>query len=181
MPGDENGDGRGDSGSDQQGDGGTSAPSWEAWLEGQPEDVQGLYEEHTKGLRSALSDERSQRGDLAKQLRDATVKLEEGSEARTSLEKMTAALEGANRRADFYGEAARPEIGCVDSRLAWLAAQEIDAFDRRGDVEWERLKKEFPGLFSKTRVAGNAGSGTDNHQKDSGGMNAMIRQAAGRG
>ena len=179
MPNENNG--QGDPGENQQGGDGTSPESWETWLESQSEEVRALYEEHTSGLRSALQGERQQRSDLARQLREATAALEEGSEARTTLEQVTAELEVTERRAEFYEQATRPEIGCANVRLAYLAAQEIDAFDRRGNVNWERLKEQFPELFKQTRApAGNAGTGTQASPGGDGGMNAIIRRATGR-
>lgn len=160
--------------------------TWETWLASQAEDVRTtvtpLYEAHTQGLRSALESERGQRRDLEKQLREATAKLENGSEARTKLEQVTAQFAEAQKRSDFFDEAVRPEIGCAQPRLAYLAAQEIDAYDKRGNVDWELLKKKFPELFRQPRPTAppaNAGSGgTPPPAFD---MNAALRQAAGRG
>ena len=161
-------------------DQGNETRTWEAVLEGLPEDVRALYDEHIQGLRSALDAERGQRRDLARQLREATQGLEEGSQARDALESVTARLEAAEQRAAFFEEAARPEIGCTNPRLAYLAAQEIEAFDRRGNPNWDVLKKQFPELFRKTKTpSANAGSGADQTPKG-GDMNAFIRRSAGR-
>lgn len=164
--------------SQQPGDqGGTS---WEQVLATLPEEQRGLYEQHTQGLRSALQSERTQRGDLARQLREATAGMEEGSAARTQLEQVGAQLEDANRRADFAMDAG--QHGVVNARLAYLAAVEVEAFDRRGNVNWERLREQFPELFRTNQVpAGNAGNGTGTPPPAAGGMNAFIRQQAGKG
>ena len=151
--------------SQQPGAGGTPAgggtpQTWDQVVEALPEGQRALYEQHTQGLRSALQSEREQRQDLAKQLREATQQLEEGSQARQQLEQLTGQAEAASRRAAFFEEAARTETGCSNPRLAWLAAQELDAFDRRGNVDWEALRKQFPELFGKQTQTppGNAGS-----------------------
>jgi len=154
--------GQGEPGAGQGQQEGGTPESWDAWLEAQPQEVRALYETHTSGLRSALQSEREQRDDLARQLREATGALEEGSAAREALEQVNVQLEAAQRQADFYAEAARPETGCTNPRLAYLAAQEIDVFDRRGNVNWERLKEQFPELFKKQGPApthGGEGSG----------------------
>lgn len=76
-----------------QQEGGQQTPaSFEAWLAGQPEDVKRLAGEHTTGLKSALASEREQRKQLATQLRDATGKLEKGSDAARTLEEISGKL-----------------------------------------------------------------------------------------
>ncbi len=177
MPDEQGNQGQGEPGQD----GGETPENWEQFLEGQPEGVRTLYEAHTQGLRSALQSEREQRSDLARQLREATGQLEEGSEAREALERLNGQLESAQRRADFYEEAARPEIGCTNPRLAFLGAQEVEAFDRRGNVNWERLKEQFPELFGQSRTPpANAGSGTGSDAPRDFDINAAIRAATGR-
>jgi len=122
----------GQGGQGNQGNGGT--PTWEQVLAGLTEEQRSLYETHTQGLRGALQSERQQRQDLARDLRQATQQLQEGSDARQRLEELTGQLDAANRRAEFLADAVRPEIGCTNPALAWLAAQELDAFDRRGNA-----------------------------------------------
>jgi len=172
--------GQGNNGAGGAGQTGQAAATWETFLQQQPENVKTLFDVHVTGLKSALQSERDQHKDLAKQLREATEKLEKGSDARKELEALGGRLEIAEQRAAFYEDAAKPEIGCVNAKLAWLAAQEIEAFDRRGNVNWESLKKAFPELF-RTGGSGNAGSGTGGTGTPGGsGMNEMIRRAAGK-
>jgi hypothetical protein len=184
MPGTEGNQGQqgnGEQGQQGQGQGEGGTPeTWEAVLEGLPEDARSLYESHTQGLRSALESERGQRRDLARQLREATEALEEGSDARTQLESLTQAAEAAEQRVAFYEEAAGQ--GVKNFKLAWLAAQESDAFDRRGNVQWERLQEEFPELFQAKQQSapGNAGAGTNQAPGGGADMNAIIRRGAGR-
>lgn len=188
MPPENNQGNQGDQGNqgnqDNQGNQGNQdgeTPTWEQVLATLPEEQRALYETHTQGLRNALQSERQQRETLAKQLKDATKNLEAGSQIRTQLEQATAQLEEANARADFLEDAAKPEIGCSNARLAWIAAQEIGAIDQRGRVNWDALRQQFPELFVKARPPqGNAGAGTDAPPKSTG-MNAFIRRAAGRG
>lgn len=163
--------------------GGTSqtTATWDAFLQQQSDEVRGLFDGHVSGLKSALASERDQHKNLAKELREATEKLDKDSDARKELEGLSGRLETAERRAAFYEDAAKPEIGCANAKLAWLAAQEIEAFDRRGNVNWDALKQEFPSLFQKGG-SGNAGSGTGGGGNPPGGvdMNSMIRRAAGK-
>jgi hypothetical protein len=157
------------------------AATWEEFLQGQGDDVKKLFDGHVQGLKSALDTERTQRKDLTKQLREATAQLEKGSEARQSLEALTGQLEAAQARAEFYEEATRPEIGCGNPRLAFLAAQESGAIDSRGRIAWDALHQQFPELFKKSAApAGNAGAGTGGPAPASRNMNTFIRRSAGR-
>ena len=159
--------------------GGETLPTWEAILETLPDDHKALYEQHTQGLQSALRTERQQRQDLAKQLREASGQLEAGSKARQDLEALQAQFEDAQRRADFATEAGGQGVSNV--KLAYLAAQEFDLFDRRGNVQWDELRKAAPELFRQSQPArGNAGAGTAAPPSPAQDMNAFIRRAAGR-
>lgn len=157
----------------------TTPQTWEELLDTLPDDQRTLYDEHTRGLRSALDDERRQRKDLAKQLRDAAAAAEEGSQARETLESLQTQLDEAAQRADFAEDAVQQ--GVTNPRLAWLAAKQIDAFKRNGSADWEALKEAFPELFRKTVAPpANAGAGTDSQPAGALSMNQLIRQAAGR-
>lgn len=154
-------------------------PTWEAILEGLPEESKTLYDQHTQGLKHALDAERLQRKDLTAQLREATGQLEAGSKIKADLEALQGKLEETERRADFATEASGQGVNNV--RLAYLAAQEFETFDRRGNVQWDQLKKAAPELFAQSAPArGNAGSGTQTPPTPAQDMNAYIRRMAGR-
>lgn len=156
-----------------------SFATWDEVAASLPEDQRGMYDEHVRGLRSALETERGQRKDLSKQLRDATDDLEEGSQAREALEALQGRLDEAEQRADF-SESAVAE-GVTNPRLAYLAAQQVEAFDRRGNVDWAALKTQFPELFRKPVAARvGAGAGTETPPATGQSMNQLIRQASGR-
>jgi hypothetical protein len=159
---------------------GETPTTWEEMLATLPEEAKTLYEAHVTGLKNALTGERDQRRKLAQQVQDATAKLEQGSEAREALEKMTGEMEAAERRAQFYEDAAGQ--GVNNLKLAWIAANEVEAFDRRGNVNWETLKKQFPELFKQTAPAtAHAGAGIASPANQPFDMDAAIRSAAGRG
>lgn len=177
MPEEQENQGTGGQGNEGTGE---TAATWDTFLQSQSDEVRGLFDGHVSGLKSALASERDQHKDLARELREATEKLDKDSDARKELEALGGRLEVAEQRAAFYEDAAKPEIGCANAKLAWLAAQEIEAFDRRGNVNWDSLKKEFPELF-QVGGKGNAGSGTEGGGTlDGSNMNARIRHAAGR-
>jgi len=166
-------------GTGEQGSGGTP-PTWDQIVEGLPEAHRTLYDAHEQGLRSAIQSERDQRDSLSKQLRKATETLKEGTPERQEFDKLAVQLEAAQRRADFAEEAVKPEIGCTNVRLAFLAAQEFDLIDRRGRINWEQLKKDVPELFRDTKAPppGNGGRGSNNPPTTMG-MTQIIRRGAG--
>lgn len=155
--------------------------TWEGYLATLPEDVKGLYETHTTGLRNTVQATRSERDALSRQLADITKALgKDPSEAKRLLEQMSSDLDSARLRADFYEIAGRPETGCSNPRVAFLVAQEIGAIDGKGRVNWETLKAQAPELFQKRAPDGRAGVGTGTPPPARIDMNAMIRRAAGR-
>ena len=93
-------------------------------------------------------------------------------------------LTAAERRADFYEAAAKPEIGLVGVKAAWvLMNAETDRyFDRKGNPNFDLLKQEHPYLFgqAKTTPKGNQGNGTNGQTPAGQSINDMIRNAAGR-
>lgn len=162
----------------------TQAPAdFAAFMAAQSDEVKALYDADVKGLKTALGSEREAKADLEKQLRDAAAKLEKGSEAEKQLTVMADDMAATAQRADFL-EAAHA-AGVKNLKLAYTVAREDEMFDRRGNVNFEAMKKDYPELFGSTApAAGNAGSGTTT-QPPAGGpnadVNAAIRRAAGRG
>ena len=155
--------------------------TFDGWLNGQDETVKALVEQRFEALQNTVKATRTEREDLAKQLRDATKKLEEGSDARLALEGLSEQLELEQRRAAFYEDAARPELGCTNPKLAYLGAQEISAIDGKGRVSWDAIKTAFPELFRAPHVSANAGDGTGRQPPAARSMNDFIRRSTGRG
>lgn len=157
----------------------TQALDFEEWLKEQDESVRSAFEEHVKGLKSALETEREQRKAFAKQLREAMSKAEKGSEAREALEKALQKAEAAERRANFYVEA--DKAGVSNLHLAYLAAQADDLLDENGYADFDELKARYPELFKKTAIpSANAGAGAGQSSSSTKSMNEYIRRAAGR-
>jgi hypothetical protein len=168
------------SGQDQQ-SGGTPFV-YDAWLAQQPDDVRAGLEAHTQGLRNTVQATRQERDDLARQLRDAA----KGAtgDTKAQLDKLMTDLEAANARADFYQEAGRPEIGCTNAGLAYIAAEQAGLIDKRGRVNWAEMRKQYPELFRAAQQqppAGHAGTGTGGTPPAQATMNDFIRRSAGRG
>lgn len=158
-----------------------SVGSFDGWLAEQPETVQTLIASHTSGLKSALESERSERKNTARQLRDALAQAEKGSALEKSLQEITGRAEQAERRAAFFEDAARPDVGCTNARAAYLVATAEDLFTRTGEPDWARIKAAAPELFGRRVATGNAGSGQGVPPAPALTMNDYIRRAAGRG
>ena len=118
-------------------------------------------------------------------------KAEKGSEAEAQLTKLADTLaeqerksaEGlaeAERRAVFY-EAAHA-AGITNLKLAYTVALQDEMFDKRGAVNFEALKAQYPELFGgkPSTPSGHAGAGTGSPPPAQADMNAFIRGSAGR-
>lgn len=178
---DKGGAGAGGSGDAGNG-GGNEDPKpleYDAWLSSQPDEVKTLLDGHTKGLKSALDSEREARKNLEKQARDLAGKAEKGSEAEKQLTELANTIAESDRRGDFY-EAAHA-AGVSNLKLAYTVAVQDEMFDKRGNVDFEALKKVYPELFGGRKAPdGNAGNGTGNNKPAGKSMNDFIRTAAGR-
>src|SRR5690606_31036730 len=162
---------------DEQNEGGNF--DFEAWLGEQPEHVKTAIEARSASLHNALKSEREQRKDLTRQLRDAAAKAEEGSALRQQLEEISSKHEAAERKAAFYEEAGRPEIGCSNPKAAYLVAMAEDLFTRSGAPDWKAIKEAAPELFARKTPPGNAGNGVGSPPARTNDINSLIRRAAG--
>ena len=157
---------------------GSAKPTYEEWLGKQSDEVKTLLEENVAGLKSALGSERDARGETEKKLRSAA-KEAEGA-AKEKLEKMADDLKSADEKADFF--VAAQTAGVSNLKYAYIVATQEGLFDRRGNVNFEKMKTDFPELFGeKPKVLkGHGGSGqTSPDAKED--MNAFIRRRASGG
>jgi hypothetical protein len=174
----------GAAGAGAEGDGKAGAAgqtqTFDTWIGTQPEAIKGLVTEHEKGLKSALDSERTSRQDLEGQLRTMAKDAAKTPELQKSLTDMADKLVETDRRADFFDAA--HSAGVTNLKLAYLCAVQDEMFDKKGNVNFEALKTKYPELFAggKLKPRGNAGDGTGANQPAGGGMNAFIRQSAGR-
>lgn len=164
-----------------QGNGGEAQgpASWDEALKGLAPELQNLYSAHITGLQNTVKATRQERDEFAKQIRDLSAKAEKGSELEKSLTEISAKVEIAERRASFFEDAAKPEIGCKNPRLAWTLAQSDNLFARNGSPDWAAIKAAAPELFGAPSVNANAGAGTGGGTPKPD-MNAWIRASAGQ-
>lgn len=147
-------------------------PTFDAWIATQPETVKAIIDAHVNGLRNSVDTERQQRREFAKQIKDLTGKLDANSDAAKQLGELSANLEAAQKRADFYEKATA--AGCVRLKPAFLVAQ-------ADGLTVEQVKTQYPELFAATRPpTSNAGSGTQAPPTGGVTMNELIRRAAGK-
>jgi len=159
---------------------GEAAPSYKDWFAKQPKEVQALVTENEAGLKGALTSERETRKDLETKVRDLAKDAEKGSELEKQLTLVADDLESANSKTDFYEEA--HSVGVTNLKLAWLlVASTPDLVDKRGNVDFDAMKKSNPELFVKVapKPTGTGGEGTGSVTPAAMDMNAKIRKAAG--
>ena len=152
--------------------------TFESWLDKQDGQVKELYQGHITGLKGALESERTARKDLEKQVRDLAKKAETGSESQKQLTELADKLSATERQNAFYDRA--HSMGVRNLKLGYVAVREAGLIDDRGEVDWDKAKKQFPELFTSTQTAksnGGEGTGSVPGKVD---MNQLLRQAAGR-
>ena len=175
-----NGDTNGAGDSAQQNDKENEPLEWDTFHASLTEDAQKLIADHESGLKAALSAERDARGDAEDKLRAVAKDLEKGSEAKAAVLKLADDLAVETAKAEFYEEAHGAKV--TNLKLAYHIANTEGFIDKRGKVNWDGMKKEYPELFAKKVIPdGGAGDGTGaglpSEKVD---MNALIRQKAGR-
>lgn len=160
-------------------DGSNNALTFEAWYGGLDAAQKGLFDGHVTGLKTALSSERAQRQDLARQITDLQKGATKGSDLEKQLADLQNTLSLTERKAAFVEDAIRPEVGCVNVKAAYALATAEEMFDRHGRPDWNALKAAAPELFRRMG-AGNADGGAGQSHASHVGMNELIRRAAGR-
>jgi len=140
-----NDDGKGTPPGTETPPGSETPPDFESWIGEQGDDVKALLDGHTRGLKSALDKERKRAGDLEKSLRDAAKDLEKGSEAQTTLLKLSDELAKTKTENAFYVAAHR--AGVNDPDLAYLAAEKNGLIYADGSADFTKLKETYPQLF----------------------------------
>ncbi len=157
--------------------GGTPAfTDFASFLAKQPKEVQALYEADVAGLKNTVSATRTERDNLATQIKELTKAAGKGTELETKLTELSASLESANRKADFMEQA--PAMECKNPKAAYALMLADNLVDRKGQPDWPAIKAAAPELFGKKVAKTNAGEGHD--EPPSGGMNDWIRSQARR-
>jgi hypothetical protein len=165
----------------------TSTPvTFDSWIKTQDESTQTLISDNISGLKSALNSERSERKQLAKQVKELLSKVDAGSETQKQLETISNQMTQAEQKAEFFERASTQDITGSNLTLAWIATKEglLNQFTRRdGEIDYDSLfneiKETYPNLFSKA-APGHAGSGTTQSAPAKRTMNDLILEAAGR-
>lgn len=161
-------------------DPGATPPVFDDWLKTQDESTKALIGNRFTALENIVGATRKERDDLSAEMKRISKDLDEGSEAKKSVDALSAKLELSERRSSFLEEAIKPETQCRNPRAAWLLAISGDHFNRSGVPDWAAIKAEAPELFGKVVANANVGDGTDDEPPKSGSMNNFIRAAAGR-
>lgn len=154
-------------------------------VEGQEKQTQitpEIAEAELKRARGEAAKYRTERNELARQIKDLVPKAEKGSELEKQLTDIQAQIESANQRATFMEEAIRPGVECRNPRAAFALALADNLFTKTGSPDWKAIKDVAPELFGRApaSVNANAGEGTGGKQPTKTDMNRIIRQMAGR-
>ena len=158
--------------------GATPTPAtFDEYLATQPETVRALAATYAGALKTAHNSEREERKALAKQLRDATAKAEQGSAMAKALEEISGQLANTERRAAFFESALT--ANCINPKAAFLVASAEGTFRKDGAPDWAALQAVAPELFRKAGQA-NAGAGVGTPPPARASMNDFIRRSAGR-
>ena len=154
-----------------------TAVNFGEFIKTQPDNVRAAFDEHTKGLKTALDSEREARKNFETQLKAQMATVE--GEGKKKLEALLAERDEANAAASFY-EGAISE-GVNNPKLALIAAKS-DGLIKNGRTDWAALKKAYPELFAKTGTLPWPGEGSHNKTdlKPGDFMNDMIRGKAAR-
>ena len=178
--------GGGDQANDQSNDQGNQGDpvefkSFDDWYASLPDDGKKMADparDHFTRMQGAIKNARAERDRFAQELRDATSKLDAGSKEKERLEQLASSAEEANRRADFFEDAATYE--CRNAKAAYAVAVSSGLFSKSGQPDWKAIREAAPELFGKQASRQTAGAGTNNDTIQQGGMSDWIRQKAGR-
>ena len=166
---------------EEEGNGAGNEPlSYKDWVGEQPDNVKTMLSSWEGGLKSALQSERTRAKDLEKQVRDASKKLEEGSDARVQLESLADSLALAKQESAFYELA--HAAGANNIKLLYIAATQDKSVHADGSADFVQLKTVYPQLFGSTKPVpkANAGDGSGDPPSGKKDMNNFLRAAAGR-
>ena len=153
---------------------------WDTFHDSLKPEAQALIATRESGLKTALSSERDARKTAEKDLRDVADKLEKGSQAQKDVLELADAVAAGTLKSDFYEDAHKS--GVTNLKLAYLVAKDDDLFDKRGNVNFEKMKEANPELFGR-KIIPDVGAGDGTGSRDMPkkvDMNAMIRKKAGR-
>lgn len=151
--------------------------TWDSFLADQPDEVKALAETANSGLKTALQAERDARKQLDTQLKKIGKTAGDNAELTQTINDLRAQLDGQTRKANFATDLGS---SVSDVELAYLAAEKLEAFDRDGRVNVEKLKAAHPALFIQKLTPPPPGNHGTGHAPGGGGMttNDRIRAAA---
>jgi hypothetical protein len=150
---------------------------YDSWIDQQDPQVVTMIDDHYSGLTKALGAERADRKALKKELDTLADKLE--GDHQQTIRTMSDNLASAELKAAFFEDAIKSGVKNVP--MAYAVAVQFDLFDRRGVVDFDEMRKNYPELFAVTgNISMGAGAGLNSPAPKGSDMNQMIRKAAGR-
>lgn len=158
-------------------------PTWDSWFGGLGDTEKSLIDGHTKGLKSALDQERNQRTALEKQVKELSKQAAEGSDLKATLEKMAAELAESNQRASLLEQVSKAGLKAEPGDVIALARAR-GLVDGQGNINFAKLKEQCSYLFEDSapvpKTKGEAGTGHRNKGADEPSLNDIVLSALGR-
>ena len=153
--------------------------TYKNWMGQQTKEIQALVTENVTGLKSALESERENRKGVETQLRTLAEELE--GDHKEAIENMANQLDAVTLQNDFYEDALAE--GVNNPKLAFVVAKEYKLIDRKGRVNFDKMRVDFPELFGVLPKGskGGAGAGLNQDLESAQTMNTLMRKAVGRG
>jgi hypothetical protein len=157
-------------------------PDPEEWYDSLDEPTRGVVDAYNVKLQNALKEERQQRKELQKQLKELAARPVDDTQWKSKIEEISGQLTEANLKASFYESAAeQANLPAKRYAVAYKIAKIDGLISDDGEVDWKALQEQHDYLFSaptqetQQRKPGNAGSGIGGKPQPKRGMNDLIR------
>jgi len=148
-------------------------PTYEEWLEKQPEEVKTMIGEHYNGLLNTVKATRAERDELSGELKKLAKNVDKDSDAGKLVGELQAKLAKETRKSTFMEQAVAK--GVKRPAVVFALANTDNLYSETGEPDWDRIKESVPELFTAQAISSDAGSGTN--KKPSGDSNKAIRDA----
>lgn len=149
---------------------------FELWLSKQDEPTKALLNARFEALENTVKATRKERDDFRKELKEAGLRLEKGSDAEKTISELSDKLTRTERKANFLELAHRE--GCSKPGVVFSFANAENLFLEDGNPDWKKIKESVPEFFKTPDLKTNAGSGTTRPPAAS--IDDAFRQAANK-
>lgn len=161
----------------------TAPPTPDEWYSSLDETTKPLVDAYAGKLKTALDNERKQRKEYEKTIKELSAKAGKDNALSAELEQLRDKVTETSRQNAFY-EAANSRDDLPRNRVAaaYKIAKLDNLIDDDGTVDWDTMKAAHDYLFVEVskKVAGNAGNGAGTKPQPKVDMNGLMRRQVGR-